>query len=346
MKVVKIFSPPHQQYGYLLYCKYVFDFDEVYFEKSLNKKDNYINENIIDIKFLKTFSETNFNKNLNYTIFFWNGEKQYFENLEIINKLKQDLGEKLNFFFVGNATEVKNVKFAELNKFEKKFRFKNIKLRHYIAFKHPLVFSFMSIFKNIFKFIKYNNKSKICFTGLVKINNEFIYHLKSDWSFSLESIEILNKLKEIYGSTYLDDLLIDKFSNFLISKKYERLPIYEKYFMSQIIFRNCLSIILLKNKNFYLQDWDDRTKIMDNVFYKNFIFLDLGSTAGFEKVYFRYLVLKSFKKKFLRINFFDKYKSLDFNNINLKMVSYLSELNKKNINKLDFSELQNTIKLK
>mgnify|MGYP001304715431 CR=1 FL=1 len=41
MKVVKIFSPPHQQYGYLLYCKYVFDFDEVYFEKSLNKKDNY-----------------------------------------------------------------------------------------------------------------------------------------------------------------------------------------------------------------------------------------------------------------------------------------------------------------
>ena len=204
----------------------------------------------------------------------------------------------------------------------------------------------VSIFKNIFKFLRYNNSQKICFTGLVKINDEFINHLKSDWSFSLQSVNILNKLKEIYRSTYLDDLLLDKFSNFLISKEYERLPIYEKYFMSQIIFRNCLSIILLKNKSFYLQDWDDRTKFMDNVFYKNFIFLDLGSTAGFEKVYFRYLVLKSFKKKYLRINFFDKYESLDFNNVNLKMVSYLSELNKKDINKLDFSDLKNVIKLK
>ena len=113
MKSVKIFSPTHQQYAYLLYCKYVFNYDDVTFEKDVNESPNYLENNIIDIKFLKTFSKSKINKKLNYTIFFWNGEKQYFENIKIINFLKTILEKNLNFFFVGNATKINGIKLTQ-----------------------------------------------------------------------------------------------------------------------------------------------------------------------------------------------------------------------------------------
>jgi len=345
VKSVKIFSPSHQQYGYLLYCKYVFNYDDVSFEKDINKSSNYLENNIIDIKFLETFSKSKINNKLNYMIFFWNGEKQYFENLKIINYLKTILEKNLNFFFVGNATQINGIKFAKLNKVEKKFKFRKINFRHYIAFQYPFLFSLVSIFKNIFKFLRYNNSQKICFTGLVKINDKLVSHLQKDWKFSNESIEILNELKKIYDLSNLNNKLIQNFNNFLISTKYKNFPIYEKYFMSQIIFRNCLSNILIKNKNFYLQDWDDRTKFMDSFFYKKFIFLDLGSTAGSDKVYFRQLVLKSFKKKFIRINFFDHFENFEFSKENIRMIEYLSKLNDTEIEKLNFDELIDALKI-
>ena len=125
----------------------------------------------------------------------------------------------------------------------------------------------ISVFKDIFKFLKYNNSQKVCFTGLVKINDKFVSHLKKDWKFSKESIEILEELKKLYIFSNLDNKLIQRFYSFLISTKYKSLPIYEKYFMSQIIFRNCLSNILTKNKNFYLQDWMTEPA-MDSFFIK------------------------------------------------------------------------------
>ena len=100
MKSVKIFSPTHQQYGFLLYCKYVFNYDDVSFENNIKKSSNYLENNIIDIKFLESFSKSKINNKLNYTIFFWNGEKQYFENLKLINSLKKILKENLNFFLL------------------------------------------------------------------------------------------------------------------------------------------------------------------------------------------------------------------------------------------------------
>ena len=345
MKSVKIFSPTHQQYGFLLYCKYVFNYDDVSFENNIKKSSNYLENNIIDIKFLESFSKSKINNKLNYTIFFWNGEKQYFENLKLKNFLKKILKENLNFFFVGNATQIKGIKFAKLNKIEKRFKFRKINLRHYIAFKHPFLFSLISVFKDIFKFLKYNNSQKVCFTGLVKINDKFVSHLKKDWKFSKESIEILEELKKLYIFSNLDNKLIQRFYSFLISTKYKSLPIYEKYFMSQIIFRNCLSNILTKNKNFYLQDWDDRTKFMDSFFYKKFIFLDLGSTAGSDNVYFRQLVLKSFEKKYLRINFFSHFENFEFSKENISMIKYLLKLNDIDIRNFNFEELINAIKI-
>ena len=123
VKSVKIFSPTHQQYGFLLYCKYVFNYDDVSFENDINKSSNYLENNIIDIKFLESFSKSKINNKLNYTIFFWTGEKQYFENLKLKNFLKKILKKNLNFFFVGNATQIKGIKFAKSNKIEKKLKF-------------------------------------------------------------------------------------------------------------------------------------------------------------------------------------------------------------------------------
>lgn len=345
-KTVKIFSPIHQQFTFLLYCKYVFDFDEISFENKIYKNSGYKLENFIDIEFLKGFSESNIDKKLRYTIFFWNGQKQYTENLHLINLLKKTLNKNLNLFFVGNAIDIDNVKFAKLSGNEKKFRFKNTSLRNRIAFKYPLFFSFISILKDGIKFFKYNNQPKICFTGLVKINDNFISHLIKDWNFSNESKLVLNDLKKIYKSACINNETIDKFSIFLNSAKYNGLPPYEKYFMSQIIFRNCLCNILQQNKYFYLQDWDDRAKFMDNLFYKKFVFLDLGSTAGNDFIYFRYLVLRFFKKRSLRINFFDKYDKINFVAANKDIINYFKKLKNLNIKKLEFSQLLDAIKSK
>ena len=94
MKKIEDFSPIHQQYAYLLYCKYVFNYDDT-FEKDVMKVQ-IIQKIILLILNLKIFSKSKINKKLNYTIFL-NGEKQYFENIKIINFLKQ-FRKNLNFF--------------------------------------------------------------------------------------------------------------------------------------------------------------------------------------------------------------------------------------------------------
>ncbi len=283
-------------------------------------------------------------KKLKYIIIFWNGEKQYREHFLKIKKLKKILGNNLNFFFTGNATQIKNVIFADrFTKFNN-IKFYNASIRHTICFKYPLLFSLLSILKNLIFFIKYNNKKKICFTGLVKVDDKLINHLSNDWRFSKKSVEILLFLKLFNKKKIFEEEITKKLQKYLNSKYFVKLQTYEKYFMSQIIFRNLLMNLLKNNDNFYLQDWDNRSKIMDSLYFKKFVFLDLGSTAGSEKVYFRYLVLKFFKKKTLRLNFFDKYKKLDFQKSNKDMFNYFEKLKNSNIEKYNFDKLLSLIK--
>ncbi len=341
-KKLKIFSPIHQQHAFLLYCHYVFLYDEIIFESSIHKNSKHLNNNIVDINLIKTIDENIFSKKFKYTIFFWNGEKQYFENLNKIKKIKKKLGNNLKLFFVGNVTNLKFVKFAKLSGKEKKINFTNVEMRHKLAFKYPFLFSLISIFKNIKFFLINNFKSKLCFTGLVKVDKKLINHLSKDWKFSKTSLKILKKISRL-NSKNINNIKLKIFRSYLVSSFYLNLPVYEKYFMHQIIFRNLICNILIKNNNFFLQDWDNRTKIMDSNFFKNFIFLELGSTAGFDKIYYRTLLLKFFKKEYLRINFFEKSKKLNFKNSNIQMLSFINMLRNSKIENLNIDQLKNKL---
>ena len=343
MKKVKIFAPVHQQHSFLMYCSKVFNFDDVYFSNNFKGKKIFEKVNIIDIFFLKQFSKTTFNLKSKYIIFFWNGEKQYLENYNIIDNLKRRLKKNVTFFFVGKATNIRNVVFAKNRTKNKKFKFHNVKLRHFIYFNFPLLFSFLGIFKNFLFFLKNNNKEKICFTGLVKIDRKFILHLKKDWNFSSSSLKIFKKLKDLNNKKINYDTIIS-FDKFFKSKLFYYLPISEKYFITQMVLRNLICGLLKKNNNFYLQDWNDRKKIMDSVFFRKFTFLDFGSTAGNEKVYIRYLILKIFNKKYLRINFYLNKSNFDFLRINNKIINYILKLHSKNLDSMNVKQLITSLK--
>ena len=248
----------------------------------------------------------------------------------------------MKLFFVGNATNLKFVKFAKLSGKQKKINFTNVKIRHKIAFKYPFLFSLIGIFKNIKFFLINNFRSKIYFTGLFKVDKKLINHLGKDWKFSKISLKILKKLSRL-NSKNINNIKLKLYRSYLVSSFYLNLPIYEKYFMHQIIFRNLICNILIKNKNFFLQDWDNRTKIIDSNFFKNFIFLELGSTAGFDKIYHRTLLLKFFKKEYFRINFFEKSKKLNFKNSNIQMLNFINILKNSKIENLNIDQLKNKL---
>ena len=338
-KKIKIFCPIFQQFEFMLYCSSIFNFNEVIFENSITDKSIFLQENIVDVKLIKDFHKININNKKKYQIFFWNGEKHYFENFDIIKKIKKRLKKNLSFFFVGNATKITNVQLANKIR-EKQVSFKNISLRNKIAFFYPYLFSVVSAIKDFKKFIKLSQKEMICFTGLVNINTKFIKHLKDDWHFSNSSILILKKFRNFLNKKE-NTFLIDIIKLYFNSKDYSKLPIYEKYFMSQIIFRNLLFKLLINNKIFFLQDWNDRSKLMDSMFYKKLLFLDLGSTAGSETIYARHLILKHFKKKSIKINFFKKENKKNFTKSNQKMIKYIEHLiSLKNLNNFSFSKLK------
>ena len=343
-KKVKIFAPIYQQGAFLLYCKNHFDYDEVNFESSIDKNSDFFSENIIEVSLLNTIDENTLNNRLKYKIFFFNGEKQYLENLSIIKKLKNRLNQNLTFFFVGNVTSLKNIEFAKSTIGKKNFKYSNVTLRHRIAFSFPHLFSLITIFKNFKFFLLYNNKEKICFTGLVKVESHFINHLKNDYKFSKKSIQILKKTQNL-KSNNINLNSIKLFKLYLDSEYYSKLPMYEKYFISQMIFRNFICILLKKNKNFYLQDWDNRINIMDSFFFKKFIFLDLGSTAGSEKNYHRPYIINHFKKNFFRINFYDKSIKSSLKIANIKILNLISKMISLDIENLNIKQLKDYLKL-
>ena len=343
-KKAKIFTPIYQQGAFLLYCKNHFDYDEVNFESSIDKNSDFFSENIIDVSLLNTIDENTLNNRLKYKIFFFNGEKQYFENLSIIKKLKNRLNQNLTFFFVGNVTSLKNIEFVKSTIGKKNFKYSNVTLRHRIAFSFPYLFSLIAIFKNFKFFLLYNNKEKICFTGLVKVEGHLINHLKNDWKFSKKSIQILKKTQNL-KSNNISLNSIKLFKLYLNSEYYSKLPMYEKYFISQIIFRNFICILLKKNKNFYLQDWDNRINIMDSFFFKKFIFLDLGSTAGSEKNYHRAYIMNHFKKNFLRINFYDKSIKSSLKIANIKILNLIIKMISLDIENLNIKQLKDHLTL-
>lgn len=160
-KIVKIFSPKHQQLTYLLYCSGVFKYSEIYFSDNFDADNIFLKLNIIDVEFLKSFVEVkNFNKNFRYIIFFPNGEKQYRENIKKIEYLKKILGKKIQLFFVGDASKVNNnTNSLSFKKFDK-VKFYNASIRTTICFKYPLFFSLIGILKNIAFFFTQNQKKK------------------------------------------------------------------------------------------------------------------------------------------------------------------------------------------
>ncbi len=44
-KIVKIFTPKHQQILYLLYCSGIFKYDEIYFSESFNTDTTFCKTN-------------------------------------------------------------------------------------------------------------------------------------------------------------------------------------------------------------------------------------------------------------------------------------------------------------
>ena len=98
------------------------------------------------------------------------------------------------------------------------------------------------------------------------------------------------------------------FGKLSISKKFNILKSFEKYYFLQLIFRDILLINLLKFKNFRLFENDKNLSIQRSFLFKKNIFLDLGSKVGTEKYYERKITYEVFKKDNISIKFFKKNK--------------------------------------
>ena len=238
------------------------------------------------------------NKNAQFIIFFWNG---YFDYEKYLNTKKFNKKKNISLFIIGN---IGNVPSLEINKINLKGNTKvyGLSLVRLLNLKFTFLFTLIKIFLNPFFTLKNLCFNKLIFvgSGLFKSNKDFL-HLKKNYSTLSEMIEEYSSFKNISDKEKY-------FGKLSISKKFNILKSFEKYYFLQLIFRDILLINLLKFKNFRLFENDKNLSIQRSFLFKKNIFLDLGSKVGTEKYYERKITYEVFKKDNISIKFFKKNK--------------------------------------
>jgi hypothetical protein len=324
-----VFCPNYNEYNYLLYLKKTNFFKKVLFKSNYFKENNYSEFNIIDIQYIDLFCKDikiN-NSNKNFLLFLWNGEKHYTQFSKQINFLKKKLNKKLHIFFTGNATSKKNILFFDDIFYKKNLsnlRFSNcygIRFFTKLRFFFPWVYSVVFFIKDLPKTLNIFNK-KICFTGLVNVQQIHLIDWKQKYKLKDHSIIFLKNL-DFHNDKNLElhDKIIRIGNKYLFSKKFNKLSVSSRYFIVQLFFRKIFLLLLSQSNLFFYQDWGDKRNFINTFFYKNLIHLDLGSTVGNNVSYVRNFILSNFKKKILKINIFSK---IDLNN----KVSFLKQTDK------------------
>jgi hypothetical protein len=345
-----IFCPDYQEYSFLLYLQKSNFFKKVFFKSNYFKKSNYSEINIIDIQYIDFFCKDIITNNSDkiFLLFLWNGEKHYIEFLKQINFLKKKLKKNLLIFFAGNASKKKDILFYDhvfYKKNLKSLRLSNcfgVRFFTMIRFFYPWVFSIILFVKDFTKIFNVHNK-KICFVGLANIQPNQLRDWKKKYKLQNHSIFFLKSIN-YYNSKNLDlpEKIIKIGNDYIFSKKFNQLPVSDKYFIVQLFFRKIFILLLNQSEYFFHQDWNDKRNFINTFFFKNLIHLDLGSTAGNNLFYVRSFILSKFKKKFLQINIYngiDLNNKVSFSKQTDKMFKYLDLLISKDIKNMNLKDL-------
>lgn len=331
-----VISPFYRVSDYLLYCVHVLKFKEINFNDSIDYNKSRLL--ILDKDLLNECAKIKFYKKFEYLIFLWNGQFDYIKHKDEIKNLEKKIKKKVKIYAIGNKNLIKkNIKqFKRFYKRNDDFKIKGISILKYLLFKYPIIKSIILSSINPYLFISNFFNKKVMFIGYAEIKN-----LKYFASYKRKKYITnfgYNVIKRFYHISDTKNLLLKFFFNLSNNKKFIKLQIYEKFFITQCIYRHIIINIMKKFKNFKNFDNDKGLSLNSSPIYNKNYFLDLGSKVGSDKIYPRSIILKKIhQKKIIALNFFSKKDNSDiyFKNSMLKMYSFLDRIN--NTKKTDYS---------
>ena len=333
-----IVSPDNRIYEYLLFCDFVFKKKTIFFTKDLNKLDINNSTIFLDVKYLKKFNKYQFkNNNFEIYIFLWNSNIDYLNFENEINLIKKKFI-NLKIIFLSNFNIQKN-KYLLLDDFplSKSGYLKNIKGISYlkkIKYKYPLIFSIYNFIKYLPRSLNFLNE-RLVFVGLA--DNEDVYEALSYIINSPKSIFRSDEMKR-YCQMILKEFKTQK-SCFELSHLLKisdfNMHVDEIYYILNLIIRNLLINYLKNFKVFSFKNKsNDAFELLKTNLYKKIIHLDVGSLSGNSNNYPRSILLHRFyKKKSIRINFFDPNVTYDNKILKIqinKIISFFDKLYKFN----------------
>jgi hypothetical protein len=290
---------------------------------------------------LNDYKKIKFYKKFEYLIFLWNGHFDYIKHKNEIKKLEKKLKKKIKIYVCGNKNLVKKQikEFIRFYKRNNDFKIKGISILRYIFFKYPLIKSIILSLINPYLFVSNFFNKKVLFTGYAEIKNlkDFSSYKRKKYITSFG----YNIIKTFYHISDSKNLLLKFFISLVNNKKFIKLKIYEKFFITQCIYRHIIINIMKKFKNFKNFDNDKGLSLNSSPIYNKNYFLDLGSKLGSDKIYARSIILKKIhQKNTITLNFFSK-KNNDnkyFKNSMLNMYYFLEIIN--NTQRTDYSARQ------
>lgn len=309
--------------------------------------ENFLNIEEIDFKFknhndhsnLVIIDQTLINKIKNiknpsdyiYLIMIWNTDIDIDKYQAKFKEIKKKFEIKLYFFCIGTFYK-RNKNYITINKLnlnKKKLKLINLDFINYIKFKFPKIYYSKFILRNPIKFFKRINNKKIIFFGFGKITDknlsDYLNKNQGDF-FEKEKKKIFYFLSKAKN----ENEIFDYFQKISITDNFGKLKIHEKYYFLQCIFRHLFITICQKFENFDWMKTDHEFQSYQSPFFKKNVYLDFGSKITNTKIYSRYLFLKKFQKKIIRINFFQEFRNSEIliKIQTSKSINFLKELQK------------------